>query len=166
MSFALLDNQSLDSTGKRHTRLPVWLTAMTKSRTHLLLPGIRAAFCSKCDDIYPSFIAVCLSNSTLFSASVGCVHKWHHNDNYNNYESIQQQLCLVVSASSTLHNCKDGLIVAKETSWAIIHHPPRFFSVCGKKSHLPPRSALLVDKQIFCNLLLASALSLNLLLVD
>lgn len=77
---------------------------------------------------------VCLSNSTLFSGSVGCVHKWHHNDNYNNYVSIQQQLCGIVSASSTLHNCQDGLIAAQKTSWAIIHHPPRFFSLPDEKA--------------------------------
>lgn len=91
--------------------------------------------CLKCctwrGDISLPFIPLCLSNSILFSGSERRVHKWHQDDNYYNYVLIQRQHCGIVSVSFSLHNCgtSDGLIAANTTSWAIIHHPPHFFSL-------------------------------------
>ncbi len=101
----------------------------------LLIPGIEATLCLKCctwrGDISLPFIPLCLSNSILFSGSERHVHKWHQDDNYYNYVLIQRQHCGIVSVSFSLHNCgtSDGLIAANTTSWAIIHHPPHFFSL-------------------------------------
>lgn len=138
------------------TRLVVWRAAARLQRrpcrlcavrlTHrlvtrrphsLIIPGIEASFCWKCCtwwcDICPPFIPLCLSNSIFFSGSVGHVHKWHQDDNYYNYVLIQRRHCGIVSVSFSMHNCgtSDGLIAANATSWAIIHHPPHFFSLPG-----------------------------------
>lgn len=98
------------------------------------IPGTEATFCLKCctwrGDISLQFIQ-CLSNSIFFSESVRRIHKWHQDDNYYNYVLIQRRHCGIVSVSFSPHNCgtSDGLIAANTTSWAIIHHPPHFFSL-------------------------------------
>lgn len=87
-----------------------------------LVDGIRVSGAG--GDASLSLIPLCLFDSTFSSG-------WHHTDNYNNYVWIQWQHCGIVSVCLFLHNCWDvrrANCSYSETSWAIIRHPPCFFS--------------------------------------
>lgn len=80
-----------------------------------------------------SLIPLCLFDSTFSSG-------WHHTDNYNNYVWIQWQHCGIVSVCLFLRNCWDvgrANCSYSETSWAIIRHPPYFFSFPPGWSTMP-----------------------------